>query len=144
MNNTVKETLLVLATLVMLGCTTFGDTRRSPRNLMLIGRDYNLWEDVSNHPVDCGINSWYNKELGSMPAIYASAAMLSYKDIIRFEAGGTTTWNHNTGYPEIAFLTGISTLIEDRIVIGIWMAPFWNLHPIYNDDPWGIMIGYAW
>ena len=64
--------------------------------------------------------------------------------IVRFEAGATTTWNHNINAPEIQPLTGFSALIDDKYVIGIWLAPFWKLYAPWNDDPWGVMVGYAW
>ena len=140
----IKKILLVLAMIASLGCTSYGETRRSPRDLMLIGRDYNLWEDVSAHPLSVGVNSWYNKELGSMPAVYGSIALLSYKDVVRLECGGTATWNHHTGWAEIDMLTGFSTLLNERIVVGIWLAPFWKLYTPWNDNPWGVMVGYAW
>jgi len=118
--------------------------RKSPRDFMVIGRDYGLVEEVSVHPLSLGINSYYTKELGTVPAFYGSIAFLSYRDFVRLELGGTTAWNRKMGYMNINALTGISLLVKDRFVIGVYLAPFWNLAGSKPDDPWGIMLGWAW
>ena len=148
-SKTLKEMILAGLTLLLLSMCVCGAERKSPRDLMIIGRDYNLWEDISARPVSVGLNSWYTVETGVLPAIYASAAVISYKDIVRLELGGSATWNSHrringgSGSIDMALLTGVSTLIADRIVVGIWFAPFWNLYGSKPDDAFGGMIGYA-
>jgi hypothetical protein len=138
----------LILTVILVGILGFlsqgsGAERKSPRDLMIIGRDYNPWEDVSNHPVSLGLGTWRNDELGNKLMGYGSAAFLTYKDVIRIEAGVCGTWDQNSGWVEIAMLTGVSTLINDHIVFGVWMSPFWGLDKRFPDDPWGIMMGYA-
>lgn len=117
--------------------------RKSPRDVMIIGRDYNPWEDISNHPLSLGIGSWRNEELGNKLMGYGSMAFLTYKDVIRLEAGVCGTYNNIKNRLEIEMLTGVSTLINDHIIFGVWMALFWGLDKRFPDDPWGIMVGYA-
>jgi len=138
-----KTSLIGLSVSVLLALTLVCGAGEK-RDFMLIGRDYNLWDDmVSVHPISAGLNSWTDKEYGTVPALFGSIALFSYKDIVRLECGGTITWHKNNNQPDIAMLSGISTLIKERIVLGIWMSPFWNLYEKNPDDPWGVMIGYV-
>lgn len=138
-----KKLGLAMLGLLLCASITLGQERKSPRDLMIIGRDFNLFESVSVKPVSIGVTSWTDREHGTDPAMYVSGAMLSYKDIIRFECGGTATLHNGERWVDIAMITGISTLIADKVVVGAWFAPFWNTYGPRPDDPWGIMIGYA-
>ena len=121
----------------------------SERSLKMMYYDYSMG-DLSIHPLSIGITSWTDKRYNNtMSALYGSVAMLSYKDIVRLEVGGCATWdknrviNNNNGSMTIAMITGISTLINEKYVVGIWMSPFWNLYGSRPSDPYGIMFGYA-
>ena len=106
----------------------------------ILGRDYGL-SDVVEKPISVGLSSWSDKELGTVPALYASLSMMSYSDNIRFETGIVGTMGSRT--VDVAILTGLSTPVGDNMVAGVWLAPFWNLYkPKYSDDAWGIMVGY--
>lgn len=109
---------------------------------MMLYRDYNIMDDISVRPLSVGINSYCTKENDTLFAGYISCALLSYRDVVRVEGGVSVTWNDNKDRLEGALLTGISTLIKERIIVGIWMSPFWNLVGS-KDDAYGGMIGYA-
>jgi len=124
--------------------SSLGAETKSTRDFKIVGRDYNFWDDIiSVHPVSIGVASWTDENLGNRPALYASGAMFTYKDVVRLEFGGVVTWDNNRGWADIAMLTGVSTLINDHIIFGIWLSPFWNLYGDNPDDPWGVMLGYA-
>jgi len=141
-SNMLKNWLSILIYLLIVSIS-IGAEGKSPRELMILGRDYNLWEDVSNHPLSLGLGTWRNDELGNKLMCYGSAAFITYKDIVRLEAGACGTWNNIDGNVQVEMLTGVSTLINDHVVFGVWMAPFWGLDKRFPDDPWGIMLGYA-
>jgi hypothetical protein len=141
--NKITKIILIGTSLLLLAFNSNGAERKSPRDFMVVGRDYNLFEDISVKPLSVGINSWYTFDTGVLPAMYASVALFSYKDVVRFEVGGSSTWNGNKDRVDISPLTGISTLLAEKIVVGIWFAPFWNLYGNCPDDAWGGMIGYA-
>ena len=119
-----------------------------PNNLKLICRDYNPLDSLTSvHPLTIGITSWTSKGLGTLPALYGSMAILSYKDVVRLECGGAITWDRyrfpDRGEPTISLITGFSTLIKEKYVVGVWMAPPWNLYGSRPDDAYGLMVGYA-
>jgi hypothetical protein len=121
--------------------SSFSETR----DLKMIYRDYTLSDTdaLSTRPISVGLVSWTDNDIDILPGLYVSIAVLTYKDIVRLEVGGVTTWDQKHAYLDSDMLIGISTLINDKFVVGIWMSPFWNLHPIYHNDPYGIMVGYA-
>lgn len=131
-----RKYLFVLLALILAGSVSAGEER-----LRLLWRDYKL-TDVDTRPISMGAVLWENKELPDHVGVYASIAGLSYKDW-RLEGGGMATWNEVKDRVEIAMLTGISVRLWDKLVVGAWYAPFWNLYGPRPDDPWGIMVGYA-
>jgi len=139
-----KKYLIMLVLL----CTILS-CQASERSLKMMYYDYSVL-DLSIHPLSVGITSWTDKRYNNtVPALYGSVTMLSYRDIVRLEIGGCATWdknrviNNDHGSVAISMITGISTLINEKYVVGIWMSPFWNLYGSRPSDPYGIMIGYA-
>ena len=132
-----RKRLLMLLVLC-LACSVYAGEERA---LKLIYKDYKVMdEDI--RPISFGAVLWENRELPDHVGFYGSLAMFTYGDW-RFEVGGVETWNKWTGYCEIDFLTGISVKLWDRVVVGGWFSPFWDLYGFRKDDPYGIMIGYT-
>jgi hypothetical protein len=131
-----KKWLLVLLVLFSI-CSV----QASERNLKLLWRDYNL-SDEDTRPLSAGLMLWESKELPSHFGPYGSIAPLSYYNF-RAEVGGMATWNEKKDRVEIGMLTGLSYRFSCNVVMGVWYAPFWNTYGKNPDDPWGLMIGYA-
>lgn len=141
-----KILLICLLSMFALTCMASETKNKAKvsRDWKIIGRDYNIFDDPSMRPFSFGLTSWTDKEHGTDPALYGSVALLSYKEMVRFECGGAATFHKGEKWADIAMVTGLSTLIADRIVLGVWYSPFWNLYDKkHSDDPWGVMIGYS-
>jgi hypothetical protein len=132
-----KKYLFALLVLCLACSLSIGEEKQ----FKVLFRDYR-WNDVDTRPISAGAVLWDNDEHPNHLGIYASVAFLTYKNW-RLETGGVTIWDDRRGYPEIDMLTGISVRLWERVVVGAWYAPFWNTYGIHPDDPWGIMVGYA-
>jgi hypothetical protein len=131
-----RKYLFVLLFLCLAGSGIAGEER-----LRMLWSDYKL-TDEDTRPISIGAVLWENRELPDHLGLYSSVALFSYKDW-RLECGGIGTWNEVRDRVEVAVLTGVSVRLWDRVVLGTWYAPFWNVYGVRPDDPWGIMVGYA-
>lgn len=132
-----KRWLLVILVAFCFCSAQAGEDRR----LKLLFRDYKL-ADEDVRPLSAGLMLWESKELPDHVGLYGSIAPVSYKNW-RIETGGMATWNEKKDRVEIGMLTGVSYRFSCNVVIGAWYAPFWNTYGKNPDDPWGVMVGYA-
>lgn len=137
-----KKLLIILAVFLISSLSIAKDEIRE-RDFKIIYRDYSFSDFENTRPASMGVMLWDNRELPIHPGLYASAALLTYRDFLRLECGGGGVHNEKKNRMEIGMLTGISILIKERIIFGVWYAPFWNTYGQNSDDPWGLMMGYA-
>ena len=106
-------------------------------DVKILGRDYNV-NDIELKPVSFGLASW-TIELETLPAVYADISLI-YLFENRLRLGiGVVVADYNDRI-RVRMQSSVSSLLFERVVVGFYYCPFYNLDP-RSKDPFGLMLG---
>ena len=112
----------------------------------IMGRDYNPL-DWAQNPIGIGVCSWTDDDYDFEPGLYGQFALVSWRDAVRLNMGCAFIWDYDNDRVDFAPVTSVTMGIfffkaNKLMEVGVYYAPFWGLDS-RSDDPYGLMIGYA-
>jgi hypothetical protein len=112
----------------------------------MIGRDF--WvSDEEMKPIAFGLCSWTDEEVDLQLAYYINISVLSFWDNhLRFGLGAAFTKPDEGSVARMdmrLMVPAVTTLFFDHLEVGAYASPCYNLYNGRVNDPYGIMVGYA-
>lgn len=133
-----KKLLIILA-FILVASTCLADGAK------MIYRDF--WvDDKDLKPISFGLCSWTDLEADCQLGGYFNVSLFSFWDNhLRLGVGlaGSSPDEGSISGVDLRLITSASTLFFDCLEIGFYAAPFYNAMGNHLDDPYGLMIGYA-
>jgi len=135
-----KSRMLTVAFLVLMASVCCaGDTK-------MIIRDF-LVTDTELKPISFGACTWTDKDSDCQLAGYLNVSLMNcWDNHLRIGGGFSITSpdiDDNISRVDMRLVTTVSTLLFDHLELGFYGAPFYNLIERHDNDPWGVMVGYA-
>jgi hypothetical protein len=118
------------------------------QNVKIIGKDF--WvTDEELRPISFGLCSWTDEESPCQLGAFLNISLFNLWDNhLRLGTGfAISTPDEGTAdFVKVDLrLIGptVTTLLFDHLELGFYVTPFWNLYDGGVDDPYGVMVGYA-